>query len=246
MTAPGRHRSGAPPPPRVHGRHRNEAVTAASAVAPPSPRVPLRRLLWVASVACGVQFGWALQLSLLTPYVQELGIPHAFASLVWLCGPLSGLIVQPLVGHLSDRSTSSFGRRRPYIVGGAATIALAVLLVGHSADLGRLLGDPPTGPRHPRAIAVYLLGFWLLDVGNNTTQGPCRALLADLAGLRSLSSSFLIPLRCVGAGLCNVAGSLPCDLVKLERTESDVGMGIGKAMLFHSVGGGGFTEDLVA
>ncbi|XP_038978564.1 sucrose transport protein SUT2-like isoform X1 [Phoenix dactylifera] len=181
-TVPGRHRSGAPPPPRVPGRHRGGAAPPVAALAPPPPRVPLRQLFRVASVACGVQFGWALQLSLLTPYVQELGIPHAFASLVWLCGPLSGLIVQPLIGHLSDRSTSSFGRRRPYIVGGAATIGLSVLLVGHSADLGRLLGDPPAGSRHPRAIAVYLLGFWLLDVGNNTTQGPCRALLADLAG----------------------------------------------------------------
>lgn len=172
MTVPGRHRGGAgqSAPPRT-----------VAAVAGP-PRVPLRRLLWVASVACGVQFGWALQLSLLTPYVQELGIPHAFASLVWLCGPLSGLIVQPLVGHLSDHSTSRFGPRRPFIAGGAATIALAVLLVGYSADLGRLLGDPAGGPRRPCAIAIYLLGFWLLDVGNNATQGPCRALLADLAG----------------------------------------------------------------
>ena len=57
-------------------------------------RVPLRKLAQCASIAAGVQFGWALQLSLLTPYVQELGIPHAWASLIWLCGPISGMIVQ--------------------------------------------------------------------------------------------------------------------------------------------------------
>ena len=56
-------------------------------------RVSLRQLFRVASVAGGIQFGWALQLSLLTPYVQQLGIPHAWASIIWLCGPLSGLFV---------------------------------------------------------------------------------------------------------------------------------------------------------
>jgi solute carrier family 45, member 1/2/4 len=155
------------------------------AVAAPARKVALRKLLRAASVACGVQFGWALQLSLLTPYVQELGIPHAFASLVWLCGPLSGLIVQPLVGHLSDRiaPASPLGRRRPFIAAGAASIAAAVLTVGFSADLGRLFGDDITpGSTRLGAILVYLLGFWLLDVGNNATQGPCRAFLADLTG----------------------------------------------------------------
>jgi solute carrier family 45 protein 1/2/4 len=160
--------------------------TAPAATPPPPRKVPLRKLLRAASVACGVQFGWALQLSLLTPYVQELGIPHAFASLVWLCGPLSGLLVQPLVGHLSDRigpAASPLGRRRPFIAAGAASIAAAVLTVGFSADLGRLFGDDVTpGSTRLGAICVYLVGFWLLDVGNNATQGPCRAFLADLTG----------------------------------------------------------------
>lgn len=165
----------------VPGRPRTSTTATLEAVAPP-PKVPRRVLLRVASVACGVQFGWALQLSLLTPYVQELGIPHQWASLVWLCGPLSGLVVQPFVGHMSDRCASSLGRRRPFIIGGALSIAFAVLLIGYSADIGRILGDRGGGETRYGAIAVYLLGFWLLDVGNNTTQGPCRALLADLTG----------------------------------------------------------------
>lgn len=132
----------------------------------------------MASVACGIQFGWALQLSLLTPYVQELGTPHAWSSIIWLCGPLSGLLVQPLVGHLSDRCNSRFGRRRPFIVAGATSIVVAVLIIGFSADIGGLLGDG--ADRRPRAVATFVVGFWLLDVANNVTQGPCRALLADL------------------------------------------------------------------
>ncbi|KAK4434271.1 Sucrose transport protein SUC4 [Sesamum alatum] len=149
----------------------------------PSPRprkVKLRTLLRVASVACGIQFGWALQLSLLTPYVQELGIPHAWASIIWLCGPLSGLLVQPLVGHYSDRCTSRFGRRRPFILAGAVSIVVAVIIIGHSADIGWLFGD--RGQKKMRAVVAFVVGFWLLDVANNMTQGPCRALLADLTG----------------------------------------------------------------
>ncbi|KAL5988369.1 sugar transporter protein [Asimina triloba] len=146
------------------------------------PRAHLKRLLRVASIACGVQFGWALQLCRLTPYVQELGIPHAWASLIWLCGPLSGFVVQPLVGHMSDRCNSRFGRRRPFIAVGTAAIAASVLVIGHSADIGWLLGDQAGASIRPRAIVAFVIGFWLLDVANNTTQAPCRALLADLAG----------------------------------------------------------------
>ena len=156
---------------------------------PPNPSRPVvprskaskRVLLRVASVACGIQFGWALQLSLLTPYVQELGIPHAWASVIWLCGPLSGLFVQPLVGHSSDRCKSKYGRRRPFIVAGAVAIAISVLIIGHAADIGWAFGDRE-GRIKPRAIVAFVLGFWILDVANNMTQGPCRALLADLTG----------------------------------------------------------------
>lgn len=137
----------------------------------------LRVLFRVASVACGIQFGWALQLSLLTPYVQELGIPHVWSSIIWLCGPLSGFFIQPLAGHMSDRSTSKYGRRRPFIVVGCASIIVSVLLIGYAADIGGLLGDRE---KKTRAIVVFIIGFWLLDMANNATQGPCRALLADL------------------------------------------------------------------
>ncbi|CAN4122444.1 unnamed protein product [Withania somnifera] len=159
-------------------RHRTRHHRPAAIREPVKNRVPLRLLFRVASVAGGIQFGWALQLSLLTPYVQELGIPHAWSSIIWLCGPLSGLLVQPLVGHMSDKCTSRFGRRRPFIVAGAFSIMTAVLIIGFSADIGWALGD--RGEFKVRAIAAFVVGFWLLDVANNMTQGPCRALLADL------------------------------------------------------------------
>ncbi|CAK8537775.1 unnamed protein product [Lathyrus sativus] len=164
-------------------QHRSRARPPTSSTRPQQPvqpRIPLRKLLRVASVASGIQFGWALQLSLLTPYVQQLGIPHKWASIIWLCGPVSGLFVQPLVGHLSDRCASRFGRRRPFILVGATSIVVAVVIIGYAADIGWLIGDDVSQSYRPFAIGVFIFGFWILDVANNVTQGPCRALLADL------------------------------------------------------------------
>lgn len=137
---------------------------------PPGAAAPLKKITLVAAIAAGVQFGWALQLSLLTPYVQLLGIPHKWAAFIWLCGPVSGLIVQPIVGYYSDNCTSRFGRRRPFIAAGAALVAVAVFLIGFAADLGHAGGDPPGKGTKPRAIAVFVVGFWILDVANNMLQ----------------------------------------------------------------------------
>ncbi|KAE8682967.1 Sucrose transport protein SUT4 [Hibiscus syriacus] len=138
------------------------------------------------TIAAGVQFGWALQLSLLTPYIQTLGIEHAFSSFIWLCGPITGLVVQPCVGVWSDKCTSKYGRRRPFILAGSLMISVAVIVIGFSADIGYILGDTTEhcstfkGTR-TRAAFVFVIGFWMLDLANNTVQGPARALLADLS-----------------------------------------------------------------
>ncbi|KAG2267738.1 hypothetical protein Bca52824_062293 [Brassica carinata] len=80
-----------------------------------------------------------------------------------------------------DRSRdSSINLRRPFIVAGAVAIAISVLVIGHAADIGWACGDGEEGRVKPRAIVAFVLGFWILDVANNMTQGPCRALLADL------------------------------------------------------------------
>ncbi|XP_024518052.1 sucrose transport protein SUC4 [Selaginella moellendorffii] len=158
------------------------AATGAAKKKKDSRKIRQRQLFRVSSVAAGIQFGWALQLSLLTPYVQELGIPHTFASYIWLCGPITGMIVQPIVGYYSDNCGSRWGRRRPFLVAGCVCVIIAVLIIGFSADLGHLFGDSMESTTKTRAIVMFVLGFWLLDLANNTLQGPCRALLADLTG----------------------------------------------------------------
>ncbi|KAL5759564.1 hypothetical protein ACOSQ2_018402 [Xanthoceras sorbifolium] len=159
-----------------------------------SGQCSLITLILSCTVAAGVQFGWALQLSLLTPYIQTLGIEHAFSSFIWLCGPITGLVVQPCVGNWSDKCTSKYGRRRPFILVGSLMISVAVIIIGFSADIGYILGDTKEscstfkGTR-TRAALVFVIGFWMLDLANNTVQGPARALLADLSGPDQHNSS---------------------------------------------------------
>lgn len=150
-------------------------------------RNSLKTLILSCMIAAGVQFGWALQLSLLTPYIQTLGIQHAFSSFIWLCGPITGLVVQPLVGVWSDKCHSKYGRRRPFILGGSLMICVAVTIIGFSADIGYLVGDTHESCKTYQgtrtwAAVVFVIGFWMLDLANNTVQGPARALLADLSG----------------------------------------------------------------
>lgn len=169
----------------------------------------LWKLALSSMVAAGVQFGWALQLSLLTPYIQMLGIEHAFSSFIWLCGPITGLVVQPCIGMWSDQCTSKWGRRRPFIATGVAMIMLSVIVIGFAADIGYILGDTHQdcaffkGVR-PRAALVFILGFWLLDLANNTVQGPARALLADLAGAHQRDAANAI--FCLWMALGNILG----------------------------------------
>ncbi|XP_074569987.1 sucrose transport protein SUT4-like [Curcuma longa] len=176
--------------PRVNGSGVSIRVSspfAAEGASPTRTGSSLKTLILSCMVAAGVQFGWALQLSLLTPYIQTLGIDHAFSSFIWLCGPVTGFIVQPCVGIWSDKCHSKYGRRRPFIFLGCLMICFAVTLIGFSADIGFFLGDTDEHcstykGRRWRAAAVFVIGFWMLDLANNTVQGPARALLADLSG----------------------------------------------------------------
>ncbi|KAK1261172.1 Sucrose transport protein SUC3 [Acorus gramineus] len=160
-------------------------------------------------VAAGVQFGSALQLSLLTTYVQTLGIKHAFSSFIWLCGPITGFVVQPCVGIWSDRCHSRYGRRRPFFLVGAIMIGVAVTVIGFSADIEYLFGDTKEhcrdfkGTRTGAAI-VFVIGFWILDLANNTVQGPARALLADLSGPQQSNSANAI--FCSWTAVGNILG----------------------------------------
>ncbi|KAK6922044.1 Major facilitator superfamily [Dillenia turbinata] len=138
-----------------------------------------------------------------------LGINHAFSSFIWLCGPITGFVVQPCVGIWSDKCTLKYGRRRPFILAGTIMILVAVIIIGFSADIGYFLGDTDQDCRsfkgtRTRAAFVFVIGFWMLDLANNTVQGPARALLADMSGPEQRNSANAI--FCLWMAVGNILG----------------------------------------
>ena len=139
----------------------------------------------------GSQIMWCLELGYGTPYLLTIGLTKEATSLVWIAGPLSGLITQPVIGSLSDSSTSSF-RRRKYMIGSTVILAFAASLVAFAGPisqatlntLGIGLGtwDPLYKEYVQRMVqALSIIGFWLLDFALNALQVVSRALILDHA-----------------------------------------------------------------
>ena|ERR1700712_734277 len=78
-----------------------------------------------------------------TPYLLQLGLTKSKTSLVWIAGPLSGLIIQPLIGVIADRSRSKWGRRRPFMIFGSFVVALCLLVLGWTAEIVALFVKDP-------------------------------------------------------------------------------------------------------
>ncbi|HUD30285.1 MAG TPA: MFS transporter [Novosphingobium sp.] len=126
------------------------------------PRLSLLRIVEMNVGFFGLQFSFGLQQANMGPIYAYLGASEAIMPLLWLAGPVTGLLVQPLVGALSDRTTARMGRRTPYFLVGALLCSGALLLMPNSSALW---------------MAASLL--WVLDAGNNVTMEPYRAYVAD-------------------------------------------------------------------
>jgi len=142
-------------------------------------KLSLFQLICLSLSFLGIQFGWALQIAFSTPLFLELGVSQFWVSFIWLAGPISGLLVQPIVGVISDKSECKYGRRKPFILIGSIFICVGLVLISNASSLGSALGDSDT--YKPISIVLSIIGFWILDLSNNSVQGPCRALLVDVA-----------------------------------------------------------------
>jgi maltose/moltooligosaccharide transporter len=110
----------------------------------------------------GLQFSFGLQQSNMGPIYSYLGADEASLPILSLAGPITGLLVQPIVGAMSDRTSSRLGRRTPYFLIGAIFCSLALLAMPYSSALW---------------MAASLL--WILDAANNVTLEPYRAYVSD-------------------------------------------------------------------
>jgi maltose/moltooligosaccharide transporter len=137
----------------------------------------------------GIQVAFALQNANVSRIFQSLGSSIDELAFLWIAGPVTGLIVQPLVGHYSDRTWGRWGRRRPYFFAGAVLAALA------------LIGMPNSGVL---LMAAALL--WLLDASLNISMEPFRAFVGDMVAPRQQTAGYAFQTAFIGAGA--VAGSV--------------------------------------
>ncbi len=129
----------------------------------------------------GLQFAWQMRLALSGPVTEGLGADPLIYGLISLAGPFSGMVVQPIIGALSDKTTSRFGRRRPYLLGGAILASLALWIFPNSGTIVQYFGNAFGVAVAPLAGLVLAgIMIWIIDACVNIAQGPYRALVPDV------------------------------------------------------------------
>ena len=126
------------------------------------PHLSFGRILQMNLGFLGLQFSFGLQQSNMGPIYSYLGADEGSMPLLWLAGPMTGLIVQPLIGAMSDRTATRLGRRTPYFLVGAVLCSLCLLAMPYS-----------------RALWIAAALLWVLDAANNVTMEPYRAYVSD-------------------------------------------------------------------
>ena len=152
----------------------------------------------------GIQFGWGLQLANMSAIYEYLGAHPDQIPFLWLAAPLTGLIVQPIIGHSSDRTWGRLGRRRPYFLTGALLSSAALTLM-------------------PRVTALWMAAglLWILDASINISMEPFRAFVADLLPEKQRTLGFTMQSLFIGMGAV-FANALPYLLTHLFKV-SDTG-----------------------
>ena len=155
----------------------------------------------------GIQFGFALQGGNMSRIFQTLGASKDDIPLLWIAAPLTGLLVQPVIGYLSDRTWHPrWGRRRPFFLIGAILSSLALFFVPYSSALWMAAGF-----------------LWILDASINISMEPFRALVADKLPEGQRSYGFVLQTLIIGIGTW-IASSLPWLVTKLG-VSNEAGVG---------------------
>ncbi len=131
----------------------------------------------------GIQFGWGLQMANMSPIYKYLGASDDQIPMLWLAAPLTGLLVQPVIGAMSDRTWGPLGRRRPYFLVGAILSSLALLAM-------------------PQCSALWMAAglLWILDASINVSMEPFRAFVADKLPEEQRGVGFSMQSAFIGVG----------------------------------------------
>ncbi|MFE4107723.1 MFS transporter [Almyronema epifaneia] len=139
----------------------------------------------------GIQFGWGLQMANTSAIFEHLGADAHQIPILWLAAPLTGLVIQPIIGNLSDNTWGPLGRRRPYFLVGAIFSSLALIAMPNASSLW---------------MAAGLL--WILDTSANVSMEPFRAFVGDLLPPEQRTKGFAMQSLLVGLGSV-LASALP-------------------------------------
>lgn len=161
------------------------------------PRQSWRGLWNISFGFFGIQIAFGLQNANVSRIFQSLGSDVGSLALLWIAGPVTGLLVQPIIGHFSDRTWGRFGRRRPYFLAGATLAALALVGMPNASVL----------------LAAALL-LWMLDASINISMEPFRAFVGDMVAPSQRTTGYAFQTAFIGTGA--VLGSLaPFAMAKL-------------------------------
>ncbi len=146
----------------------------------------------------GIQFGFALQGGFMSRIFQTLGADLETLPVLWIAAPVTGLLVQPIIGYMSDRTWSiKWGRRKPFFLVGAVLSSVALFFMPHSSALWMAAGF-----------------LWILDASINISMEPFRALVADKLNEEQRSYGFVVQTLIIGIGTW-IASNLPWLITKL-------------------------------
>jgi len=162
----------------------------------------------------GIQFGWGLQMANMSPIYKYLGAADDQIAKLWLAAPLTGFLVQPIIGALSDRTWGWLGRRRPYFLVGAILSSIALILMPNSGSLAEWL--LPHLPKFYMAAGL----LWVLDASINVSMEPFRAFVADKLPEEQRGTGFAMQSFFIGVGAV-IAGLLPFMLREWFHVSSD-------------------------
>ena len=154
------------------------------------PKLSFFQILSMSMGFMGIQFGFALQNSNASRILQTFGADMEHLSWFWLAAPLTGLIIQPIIGHYSDKTWTRLGRRRPFFLAGAIMAAIALLLMPNAGEFAHYLPPMFVG-------AGFLM---IMDASINVAMEPFRALVGDMLPDEQTTVGFSIQTFLIGVG----------------------------------------------
>lgn len=180
------------------------------------PQRSFRELLFNGCILFGIEFSYAVETAYVTPVLLQMGLPDQLYSLVWLASPILGFLLQPLLGAWSDRCTSRFGRRRPFILVLAIGALLGLSLLLNGRDMGAALAGA-AGPRW--GLLLTVCGVVLMDFSADSADNPSHAYMMDVCGPADQDRGLNIHalLAGLGGGFGYVVGGIHWDRTGFGR-----------------------------